>query len=88
MQEWAAEYGEPPAVTDWNTYTAEHAMDDSARADRFRQAGGRWPRHTTVFMEWGSWNAAIVAAGFQPRPAHGGGGNELRRRSMRAKAAA
>lgn len=87
MQEWAAEYGDAPAMPDWDPTQAE-IINDSARADRFRAAAGRWPTTTTVFKEWRSWNTALVAAGFQPRAPHGGGGNEQRMRSMRAKAAA
>jgi hypothetical protein len=80
---WAAEYGEPPATHDWNAYSTRHDLHDEARARRFEDAGGRWPTHTTVFGEFGSWQAAIAAAGYEPRPAHGGGGNVARRRSQR-----
>lgn len=85
IQEWAAEYGEPPAVPDWNPHTAEHVLHDPARARRFREAGGQWPNFKTVYREWGSWNAAIKAAGFTPRAPHGGGGNGARHRSVRER---
>jgi hypothetical protein len=87
MREWAALYGEPPAEPDWNPHRADD-LGDPDRANRFRLAYGRWPWFNTVFRAWGSWNAALVAAGFEPRPAHGGGVNVARRRNQRAKVAA
>jgi hypothetical protein len=80
IQAWADEYGEPPAQPDWTPATAR-AMGDEPRAQRFEATAGRFPGHMTVIGEFGSWNAAITAAGFTPRPSGGGGGNELRRRS-------
>lgn len=57
IQEWAAAHdGEPPAATDWM-----HADPSDA-----------WPVAGTVYAPGGgpflSWNAAIEAAGFTPRP--------------------
>lgn len=83
IQEWAELYGEPPAIPDWNAWQARHELGDEARA--VRHEGSGWPSHTTVYYHFGSWGAALEAAGFDARPAHGGGGNQLRRRSMRAK---
>lgn len=88
IQEWIAEYGDPPSVNDWGPYRARHALGDEERAARFEQADGAWPSVTTVYATFGSFNAALVAAGLNPRAAHGGGGNERRRRPARAKAAA
>ena len=52
IQTWAAEHdGEPPYANDWNT---------SAR-DR------RYPSVRSVRNVFGTWNAAISAAGFEPR---------------------
>lgn len=85
MRRWAAEYGEPPAVPDWSPNHAR-ALGDEARARRFEDAAGRWPWFTHAVLRFGSWNAAIAAAGFEPRRADGGGGNVARRRSVRAKA--
>jgi hypothetical protein len=86
IREWAAEYGDPPAIPDWSTAHAESVLGDYDRARRFREAEGRWPSFGTVIRNCGGWNAAIRAAGFEPRPAHGGGGNQYRRRGMRASA--
>jgi hypothetical protein len=86
MQEWAEEYGELPAVADWNPYQAEAILNDLARAERFRQAEGRWPSFRTVYELWGSWNTAIEAAGGIARAPHGGNGNLDRRRDRKAVA--
>jgi hypothetical protein len=60
---------------------------DLERAARF-DSDTHWPWFSMVVRVFGSWNAAIEAAGFAPRAAHGGGGNQSRRRSVRAKAKA
>jgi hypothetical protein len=87
IHDWAAEYGESPAIADWMPCAAR-ADGDEARARRFEDANGRYPVHMVVIGEFGSWNAAIAAAGFEPRAAHGGGGNQLRRRKVRERTAA
>lgn len=87
IQEWAAEHGEPPAVCDWGP-TYARILHDEDRARRFEVADGCWPHAVTVRRMCGSWAAALTAAGFEPRAPHGGGGNELRRRSARQRAAA
>lgn len=87
IDEWADLYGEPPAVPDWD---ANHArkLNDEKRAVRWEAARGHWPFARVVIKRFGSWNAALTAGGYQPRPAHGGGANVQRRRAMRTKAAA
>lgn len=88
VQDWAREYGEPPAVPDWNTYSARVVLGDDMRAQRFECARGQFPTFTTVVREFGSWNVAIETAGFAGRVAHGGGGNVERRRRFREPSAA
>lgn len=78
IRDWAAEHGESPAATDWNSF---------ARAQRGRDEG-RWPDFTTVVRRFGSWNLAIAAAGFEPRAAHGGAGNWRRTRRARERVTA
>lgn len=52
IREWAKIYGEPPLSADW--------------AGPYRPF---WvPTTHTVRHYFGTWNAAIQAAGFQPRP--------------------
>ncbi len=83
IQEWAHEHGEPPAMADWNAWTARHQLHDEARAQRAEanMAAGRYPSFKSVVDMFGSWNAGIAAAGFEPRAKHGGNGNEKRRRA-------
>lgn len=83
IQEWALLYGEPPAMPDWNPIKARE-MRDEWRAQRF-EADDRWPWFMTVVKRFGSWNAAVAAAGFEPRVHHGGGGNQWRRRQRMPK---
>lgn len=84
IREWAAMYGEPPAVPDWVPWQARNAMHDEERARRAES--GYWPSPCTVVRLFGSWNAGIEAAGFTPREAHGGGDNVRRRRRRRVAA--
>jgi hypothetical protein len=52
IQEWAEDHGGvPPRAGDWKSRTDER----------------RWPYVFSVTTYWGSWNAAIQAAGFEPR---------------------
>lgn len=84
IREWNALYGEPPAVLDWNPNKAR-ANGYEERALRFED-DDRWPWFTTVVHRFGSWNAGIRAAGFEPRVA-GGGGNNVQRWPRRKAAA-
>lgn len=61
---WVARYGAIPAATDWNPSQAR-ARGLDWRADRFLE--GVWPFQATVQKVFGSWSAAISAAGYQPR---------------------
>lgn len=79
IREWANIYGEPPATPDWCPWHARY-LGDEARAKRWEDADGYWPWFTIVVRRFGSWSAGIAAAGFTPRPSHGGGGNQARRR--------
>lgn len=71
IRAWTVEHGSPPAMRDWKPWAARQCGDE-ARAVRFETAGGRWPSTTRVINEFVRWNAAIVAAGYEPRSAHGG----------------
>lgn len=65
IQAFAEMYGRPPTAPDWNPSFAA-ARGDTERAARFREDGA-WPFVSVVVREFGSWAAAIEAAGF-PRP--------------------
>lgn len=87
MHWWTAAYGAPPATNDWNPHMARHYLHDEERADRAKKliADRRVPWFTIAVRHFGSWNAALVAAGYEPRVAHGGGGNQLRRREATSR---
>ena len=70
MQQWARQYHAPPAQADWNPYRARVRLRDEERARRFERgrAEGAWPSFSTAVRIFGSWNAALRAAGFEPRP--------------------
>jgi hypothetical protein len=62
---WAELYGAPPAAAEWNPAMARR----QGRPDRAeRHAAGDWPFASTVVAYFGSWNAAIEAAGWRSRP--------------------
>lgn len=54
IQEWAEIHGQPPTRDMWR--------GKSKPSER-----GRWPSANSVDRNFGSWNAAIAAAGFEPR---------------------
>lgn len=80
IRAWAAEHGEPPAIADWCPTMARSTLHDEERARRWELADGTWPHFQTVCRRFGTWSAAIEAAGFTPRAPHGGDGNQDRRR--------
>lgn len=83
IQEWEKRYGEPPAQSDWNPWHARHRLHDEERAQRGERANatGACPTHMTVHNIFGSWGAALQAAGFESREPHGSNKNAKRRRS-------
>lgn len=58
---WAELYGAPPVAQDWSATAARVNPERWARWDRFD-----WPGLRAVQDVFGSWNAAIEAAGFMP----------------------
>ena len=85
IREWNDIYGEPPAGPDWMPAKAR-AINDPERERRFLDAKGHWPNVVSVIRLFGTWNAAITAAGFTPRAPHGGGGNGQRQRKCKVAA--
>jgi hypothetical protein len=69
IRDWAAVHdGEPPSYQQWSPNMARRrARPDMA--DDFYQ--GTWPHGSVVVREFGSWSAAISAAGFRSRPPGG-----------------
>lgn len=69
IRDWSDQYGAPPGAYDWDTGRLKQI--NPARWKRFY--AGRWPHQHTVLEMFGSWNAAIAAAGFTPRKIGGRG---------------
>lgn len=70
IREWTKEYGSPPTTLDWGP-TKARELGRVEQAQRFEEAGGRWPWFTGVVAMFGRWNTAITEAGFEPRRAGG-----------------
>ena len=66
MRRWAARYGEPPTTADWEPARARR-LGAGWRAERFE--AGEWPSARMVRGRFGTFNAAIHAAGLTPRRA-------------------
>jgi transposase-like protein len=60
VREFARLYGTPPAATDWNVGAA-----NDLQRERFYE-DDCWPHSSVVTREFGTWNIAIRAAGFEP----------------------
>lgn len=69
---WTEEHGDPPSVTDWNPYELSSKFGGMPRARYARKLfqEGKVPWFTSVIRQFGSWNNAIVAAGYTPRKPH------------------
>ena len=65
IQGWTRLYGKPPRATDWNPAQAK-CFGHLERVKRFEE--GLWPYVNTVSHQFGGWNEAIRAAGFEPTP--------------------
>lgn len=64
IQEYARRYGRPPSATHFNPSQATK-LGRLDLAERFHD-DGCWPHAGTVQSMFGSWNAGIEAAGFEP----------------------
>jgi hypothetical protein len=63
--EWEARYGEPPCSADWNPSLAKWRAQEW-RAERYRE--GTWPSTNAAKRPFGgSFDAAVRAAGLEPR---------------------
>jgi hypothetical protein len=66
VRSWTAHHGTPPTTRDWEPSRARAAKQDW-RARRFES--GDWPSAPMVRRQFGTFNAAIEAAGFEPHGA-------------------
>lgn len=65
MRRWNELHGRPPVARDWNPGAARAGGRDDL-AERFEREGC-WPHLTTVRDTFGTWNAALQAAGLPTR---------------------
>ena len=65
MQQWAQLHGAPPSALDWHSH---YRARSARKSERYAATGRDWPTATNVVFRFGSWNAAMLAAGFEPRP--------------------
>jgi transcriptional regulator with XRE-family HTH domain len=65
IRAWHRVYGEPPALADWAPARARR-LGHEWRAQRY--LAGDWPHLTTVLRRFGTFGAAVEAAGLEPRP--------------------
>jgi hypothetical protein len=61
--EWSQRFGAPPSSVDWNPADARVS---AWKAKRYKRTGRKWPSPTLVTSHFGSWNAGLRAAGFEP----------------------
>jgi len=64
VQDWERAYGEPPTIRDWDPSRARRS-GQPWRAERF--AAGEWPSVGMVRRQFGTFNAALRAAGLVTR---------------------
>ena len=67
IHEWHRRFGHPPAASDWAPALAARRTGDRTSIEIFRAAGGYWPSTKVVTRTFGSWSAALAAAGVEPR---------------------
>ena len=67
IRAWADLYGRPPSAVDWSVVQHREFSTFAAKVERFYRGPRAWPHTSTVVYAFGSWSAAIAAAGFEPR---------------------
>jgi HNH endonuclease len=64
LREWATQTGGPPRRQDW---TGERSSDGSTAQRKWMAEHPRWPSSSCVAAHFGSWSAALEAAGLPAR---------------------
>lgn len=67
MHEWYRLFGRPPSMLDWNLALAAYKKLPNLSARRERFGRGRFPTANSVLNRFGTWRAALAAAGFEVR---------------------
>ncbi|MGE5601596.1 MAG: homing endonuclease associated repeat-containing protein [Nitrososphaerales archaeon] len=65
LQDWAREFGEAPKAYEWSVSAARGAGYEKGRVQGWVAEDPRWPSITTVVVHFGSWSAALEAAGLR-----------------------
>jgi hypothetical protein len=68
IEMWNDLYGMPPRAYDWNPRIAPSGQRRREAEERLDH--GHWPSVSVVRRQFGSWNAALETAGFEPRNRH------------------
>lgn len=64
IRDWVQLFGAPPSAQDWNQAMARR-NGRTDLVDRYEQTGREWPSTTLAQDNFGSWNAALAAAGVE-----------------------
>jgi hypothetical protein len=87
IRDWAEMFGVPPSSSDWNQSMCRIRGWQSKIA-RYASTGRDWPSTNAAQSTFGSWNAALEAAGFKPLSPNewwlGRAGAELQRQEREA----
>lgn len=66
LREWTREVGVPPKSYEWCPASARAAGLIGSEDSKWEREHPRWPGNTTVYRYFGSWAAALEAAGIKP----------------------
>ena len=66
IQDWADRFGDPPTASDWNRAPSTRANHPAAALRQDDASDQEWPCTNGARLVFGSWNAAIRAAGYEP----------------------
>lgn len=67
LREWTREVGTPPKSYEWCPASARSAGLIGPEDSKWEREHPRWPGNTTVYRYFGSWAAALEAAGIKPK---------------------
>src|SRR4051794_15952744 len=68
LRAWRDEHGRAPRSYDWAPATARTAGFPTEGAEKWEREHPRWPHHALVRARYGSWRAALEAAGMPAPP--------------------
>ena len=68
LRAWAGELGRAPRSYEWSPATARAGGFPLAGAEKWEREHPRWPHRALVCTRYGSWRAALEAAGLPTAP--------------------